>query len=88
MDGVETIEYYTGSGTLFGSGTNESGRASHSELMRRINIVKYLTAHRGRKLNAIALGYLKSGTLSNSFSLTQEGWAYWKDESLPEESKC
>ena len=82
MDGVETIDYYTGSGTLFGSGTNESDRDSQANLMRRINIVKYLTSHRGRKLNSIAMGHLKSGSLNNSFSLTEEGWAYWRDETI------
>ena len=84
MESVEAVDYYSGSGTLFGSGTNTPSGESHADLMRRIRIVKFLTSHRGRKLNSIEMGHLNGGLLSNSFSLTPKGWAYWKDEDLPQ----
>ncbi len=82
MDSIETVDHYTGSGTLFGYGTNNPSGESQADLMRRIKIVEYLTKYRGRKQNAISLKHLNGGFLNNSFSLTPEGWTYWKDADL------
>jgi len=81
LDGVETPEYYSGSGSIFGYGTNEITRTSGVELVKRLKIVDFLTAKRGRKHNAISLGHIKN-VGNDTFSLTDDGWDYWKDIKL------
>ena len=79
MDGVETSEYYSGEGTYFGSGTNTESRDSTSEIVKRVRILRFLSSKKGRKLNAIALGHIKKIKNENTYKVTDEGWAYWKN---------
>jgi len=80
---METAEYYSGEGSFFGYGTNDAKRTPSAEVLKRIQIVEYLTATRGRKLNAIELGHLESVS-SKSYKLTKAGWDYWKTLEIQE----
>ena len=79
MDGVESVEHYSGSGTYFGSGTNVGSRTSTLEIVRRVRILKYLSKYKGRKLNAIALNHIEKVKSGNTYKVTSDGWEYWKD---------
>lgn len=89
LSSVETTEHYSGSGSLFGRGTNTATGNTAETVLQRVDIVRYLTKTKGRTAYSIAMGFIKREVLSKNgeqhvFLLTKEGWEYWNEVEIGE----
>lgn len=89
LSSVETSEPYSGSGTIFGNGTNNATGHTVESVLQRVDIVKYLTKTKGSTAYSLAMGFIERETISKHgeqyvFLLTKEGWEYWNELEIGE----